>query len=517
MATRCSNPECHNDLVNPYFHCKCGCNQFFCSKPCALSRWTGQKHLISLVSPATDLFVGVDINKLWKTKVVDDINSLVRKRLLRDVSAERLGIVVRDATTGQETINFDLAKQKMIDADPTQNKKFFAWILNGYARGGNRMFEDIDTNMKPTLTRYIALRDRKVIPPEKADITTYCGLYGCTTDKERQLPGLMNLVDEYYKVENISTEEERALISSGDAVLEFEDANIVVIRPKTVDAAKAFGKATKWCTAADKNNRFDSYNKDGPIFIIIPTPPVRTYDRERFQLQFDTGQFMDDANDPISNEAYSKYKNAIVFAFKTILPNHPDLVGRLSYFDFVNSGPKNEPCINGLRLMIDLGVDPNKVDEDGETFLFTLLSELSNWNLDFDDDDIIDIIDTSGIDVEKRNSLGETAIFHASGYNANIIDKLQNPLDVDAQDNDGDTTLHHASDEELIRALLMNGASRTIKNKDGETPMDTNGDLINYVIKTEGIELSDEEEEEEEDEEKKEDTDEESEDIEGSF
>jgi len=473
-----------------------------------MPRWTGQKHLLS---PATDFFVGVDINKLWKTKVVDDVDSLVRKRLLKDASAERLGIVVRDATTGQETINFDIAKQKMIDADPTQNKKFFAWILDGYARGGNRMVDDIDTKMKPTLEKYISLRNRKVIPQEKADITTYCGLFGCTTDKERQLPGLMNLVDKYYKIENISTEEERALISSGQAMLEFEDANIVVIRLKTVEAANAFGKATRWCTAADKNNMFDIYNKEGPIFIIIPIPTIRAYERERFQLQFDTGQFMDDTDEPISNEAYSEYKNAIVFAFKTILPKHPDLASRLSYFDFVASGPNNEPCINGLRLMIDLGVDPNKdLNDDGETFLFVLLSpKHSTWG-DDDDDDIIEIIDTSKVNVDKRNRYGETAIFRADGYTLNIIDKLNNPPDVDAQDDRGNTVLHDASDEELIRGLLLNGASRTIKNKKGETPMDTNGKRIREVIKSQQIELSDDEEEDE----KKEDTDE---DIERSF
>jgi antitoxin component HigA of HigAB toxin-antitoxin module len=49
----------------------------------------------------------------------------------------------------------------------------------------------------------------------------------------------------------------------------YEDENWLILTPKTEEAAKYYGKNTRWCTAAEKDNYFDQYNKDGPLYILI--------------------------------------------------------------------------------------------------------------------------------------------------------------------------------------------------------------------------------------------------------
>ena len=68
-----------------------------------------------------------------------------------------------------------------------------------------------------------------------------------------------------------------------------------IVTPLTYEASCALGQGTKWCTAS-RNSReyFDSYNDDGPLYI------VRDKDTgERYQLHFETESFMDEYDEPI--------------------------------------------------------------------------------------------------------------------------------------------------------------------------------------------------------------------------
>jgi hypothetical protein len=53
----------------------------------------------------------------------------------------------------------------------------------------------------------------------------------------------------------------------------------------TEAAAKLYGKNTKWCTAAEKNNMFEHYKGQGNLYIII------TQDGRKFQLHMEQPQF----------------------------------------------------------------------------------------------------------------------------------------------------------------------------------------------------------------------------------
>ena len=74
----------------------------------------------------------------------------------------------------------------------------------------------------------------------------------------------------------------------------YEDNAWMVIIPHTEEAAKLYGKGTKWCTAADQNNMFDYFNEEGPLYINI-----NKYTGAKFQFHFESGQFKNAANEDI--------------------------------------------------------------------------------------------------------------------------------------------------------------------------------------------------------------------------
>ncbi len=79
----------------------------------------------------------------------------------------------------------------------------------------------------------------------------------------------------------------------GDADLVYENDKVRIIIPKDQTAACYYGQGTQWCTASTQStNYFNSYSKDGPLYILLPKQPK--YDGEKYQLHFPSGQFMDE-------------------------------------------------------------------------------------------------------------------------------------------------------------------------------------------------------------------------------
>ena len=64
------------------------------------------------------------------------------------------------------------------------------------------------------------------------------------------------------KTEPKATEEDRHLV--------YEDENLFVVRPLTVDASCHYGRKTKWCISQDHNDYFREYTEDeGKVFYFI--------------------------------------------------------------------------------------------------------------------------------------------------------------------------------------------------------------------------------------------------------
>jgi hypothetical protein len=58
-----------------------------------------------------------------------------------------------------------------------------------------------------------------------------------------------------------------------------------LINPQDEQAACYYGQGTRWCTAATRGtNLFDSYNSEGPLYILLPYKPL--HPGEKYQLWF---------------------------------------------------------------------------------------------------------------------------------------------------------------------------------------------------------------------------------------
>jgi hypothetical protein len=94
----------------------------------------------------------------------------------------------------------------------------------------------------------------------------------------------------------VSGKEQQRQIKS-DAEKLIDSPNFKVIIPKTQEASCLYGKGTKWCTAGDDDNRFNEYNRQGPLYTIIANLGGKT---RKFQLHYESDQFMNERDQPVT-------------------------------------------------------------------------------------------------------------------------------------------------------------------------------------------------------------------------
>jgi hypothetical protein len=177
--------------------------------------------------------------------------------------------------------------QKFINADPTPNKKYVQWMIRTYLSSGIRYLEDLSR----TNAALILFDKNKVrLPVEQRDI-----------NKIKSLPDLETLVEPFEDVKS-GKEEKRELsanIKSQTKVI-YNGSQGKILVPLTQEASMFWGQGTKWCTAANKNNMFDEYNKDGHLYIILMN------NGEKYQFHLQSGQLMDVKDDEVNFDDFNK-------------------------------------------------------------------------------------------------------------------------------------------------------------------------------------------------------------------
>jgi hypothetical protein len=99
----------------------------------------------------------------------------------------------------------------------------------------------------------------------------------------------LNVMDEY------PDPERQYIMPKGESATVYEDPIVKVKVPADKPAACYLGQGTKWCTASTKGkNYFKDYNKQGPLYILIPKNPA--HPGEKYQFQFETNQFKNEQN-----------------------------------------------------------------------------------------------------------------------------------------------------------------------------------------------------------------------------
>lgn len=113
---------------------------------------------------------------------------------------------------------------------------------------------------------------------------------------------------------------EDELVKTKQATILLSDDEWKVVIPQSEEAAKYYGRNTRWCTAADNNNMFDYYKEDGLLYVFI-----HKADNRKWQIHFEAEQFMDAKDNPIEDEDAELLAPII----NKIFPSLIDDIGRL--------------------------------------------------------------------------------------------------------------------------------------------------------------------------------------------
>jgi hypothetical protein len=185
---------------------------------------------------------------------------------------------------GQEAVLVDTILQQLETADPTKNKEYTQGLAKLYANGGLKI-EDATSTLADYLTKFHTLKVKRIIPSPYNDFLKYSNVRD-----------FMSTMDKYSVPDTDKKEVDR-----GQAKEIYNDAQVRVIQPEDTTAACYYGQGTRWCTAAKNNNQFDYYAQTSPLYIIIPKKPI--HPGEKYQIHFDSGQFMDERDDDANMDA----------------------------------------------------------------------------------------------------------------------------------------------------------------------------------------------------------------------
>lgn len=198
------------------------------------------------------------------------------ERLLKKYTQE-VGVQVVDPADQEEVLDNLLAKFEAVD--PTKNKQYVQWLIKVYLGNPNLK---VDTLLTPTtgehLSKYFTLTQKKQIPAPNNNIVN------------------IKTLDDLATIVGTQEIKQRPEKDKGESIEYYSDKDVRVVIPKDQAAACYYGKGTApWCTAKTKgDNSFDQYNKQGPLYIIMPKNP--SYPGEKYQLHFQSREYKNENN-----------------------------------------------------------------------------------------------------------------------------------------------------------------------------------------------------------------------------
>jgi hypothetical protein len=158
-----------------------------------------------------------------------------------------------------------------------------------YANQGIKL-EDIISRGNSALKMYHEFKVKKILPAEYRDIgrIDFAGLEAIAQNLD-----LRNALAAKEEQEAAKT------VDKGEAETVFDNAAVRIVVPKNEAASCYYGQGTRWCTAGRDNNMYDRYARDGDLYILLPKRP--DYEGEKYQLHFQSGQFMDEGDNSVEN------------------------------------------------------------------------------------------------------------------------------------------------------------------------------------------------------------------------
>ena len=156
----------------------------------------------------------------------------------------------------------------------------------------------------------------------------------------------------------------------------------------------------------------------------------------------------------IKNNALEEVKSWVVSHGADV--NHRHLIKSPLYYAFIRGHHEI------MQYLIDSGAEVNITEYDGSNMLS---KETYTTNKCYQ------VLIDNGIDIEKRDDRGQTAIFSVRYEYVGIL--VKNGANINAQDNYGDTYLHKCvkTERKKVNEFLKYGADINVMNLMEETPM----------------------------------------------
>ncbi len=173
---------------------------------------------------------------------------------------------------------------KIIQLDPTFKKEqdklgeYTKWLFRKDNIEELKKTKEEDLyKIKEDLELFNKAKIKNILPTDKKDINKF------------NIDSLLDFVFNFNKdYEDLMSKTEKQKEIKKD-VKKYELSNWTIIIPETEEASCYYGKGTKWCTAADYNNRFHQYASEGDLYILIN----KSDPSEKYQFHFESSQFMD--------------------------------------------------------------------------------------------------------------------------------------------------------------------------------------------------------------------------------
>jgi hypothetical protein len=211
------------------------------------------------------------LTESWLLEAKEDIIADKQKSAILDAFNKDRG-TKPDINTALEVVNY-LSQA---------GNPYIQWIVNRYIQGQFKL-EDI-SRLEDDLKEFDRVRPR---------------LYDKDINQFKSLKELYSVIDKFKYTDVKSTKQIKKDAKSEGADKLIDNAEILMYKVKTKEAAMLLGKGTRWCTAANKNNMFDDYNSKGPLFVIIDKGP-----NEKYQIHLPTSSCMDAEDEPCKLEHF---------------------------------------------------------------------------------------------------------------------------------------------------------------------------------------------------------------------
>lgn len=210
------------------------------------------------------------------------------------------------------------AVHPFMEADPSFNKRFSTWIILTFLNGGF-LYEDL---YKVNDTLELFIDNQSKLPLDKRDIGRYRRLSDLWADiKQFNDEQALDLSPTGHALRR--ADKQKAIQES---LILVNKSDITVAVPMTEFSSKWWGRGTRWCTAAEKDNAFVHYNYSAPLFVIDLKKDGK------FQLHADYSglQFMNEDDSPVEKDIVKLHQDKFEPLLRWVVSHHGVLINKVS-------------------------------------------------------------------------------------------------------------------------------------------------------------------------------------------